>query len=338
MHKIILNLLFLFFYSNSHAQIQAFGDTMLGTNISIANNLLAPVQELLNKKGSINLINLEGVITDKSYSKKCLSGLYCYVFQMPDKIAQILANNNIHIANLANNHSMDLGHLGQKDTVQNLLKNGIFPIGLMQEYSEKIVSIYNKEHVFIGLSPHKNTYSIFDTQLLDKVIKQHKEKNRIVVITAHIGAEGENAYKVFDKEEYFLGANRGNPVKIAHALIDSGADLFLGHGPHVMRPIELYKDRLIVYSLGNFLTYGTFNLKGKSGLGGMIRVYLQDDGKFKEGQFFGYQQTKDINNKNWQQGIALQRSKESESFLKKISELHQEEKLKWNDEGKITLK
>ena len=338
MYKIILNFLILVSCSASYAQIQAFGDTMLGTNISIANNLLSPVQKLLHKKGSINLINLEGVITDKTYSKKCLSGPYCYVFQMPDKIAQILANSNIHIANLANNHSMDLGSSGQKDTVQNLLKNGIHPVGLMQDYSEKIMSIDNKEYVFIGLSPHKNTYSVFDKEVLEAVIKQHKEKNRIVVITAHIGAEGENAYKVADKEEYFLGANRGNPVKIAHTLIDNGADLFLGHGPHVMRPIELYKDRLIVYSLGNFLTYGTFNLKGKSGLGGMMRVYLQDDGKFKEGQFFGYQQTKEVNNKDWQKGIALQKSKLSEDFIKKISEMHQSGKLKWDNDGKFTLK
>lgn len=339
MHKKIYSLIVsLFLFSSPlHAQIQAVGDTMLGTNSVIANLLLNPVQDIFAQKGYINLINLEGVITSKSYNKKCTSGPYCYVFQMPDKIAEILAENNIHIANLANNHSMDLGSSGQSDTAQALVQNGVAPVGMTQTYTEKIVNLNDKQYVFIGMSPHKNTFSMFDTDKLDALIKSHKEAGRIVVVTAHMGAEGENAYKVQDKEEIFLGANRGNPIKIARHLIDSGADLFIGHGPHVMRPIEIYKDRLIVYSLGNFLTYGTFNLNGNSGLGGLIRVYMDDDGKFKEGKFFGFQQTKSTNNKGWLKGVALEKSLQAQNFLKKLTENHQAGKFKWDEDGKFYL-
>ena len=100
-----------------------------------------------------------------------------------------------------------------------------------------------------------------------------------------------------------------------------------------MRPLELYKDRLIVYSLGNFLTYGTFNLNGNSGLGGLIRVNLNDEGKFKDGKFFGFQQTKSINNKNWINGFALEKSEPSQKFLKKLTDEHQFGKIKWDEDG-----
>ena len=336
--KILIFLLtFNLLSSNLHAQIQAVGDTMLGTNPTIANFLLNPVQDIFSQKGYINLINLEGVITSNSYIKKCTSGPHCYVFQMPDKIAEILAGNNIHIANLANNHSMDLGSSGQLDTAKILLKHGVAPIGMLQKYTEKIVKLNEKEYVFIGISPHKNTFSIFDKEGLNTLIESHKQAKRLVVVTAHMGAEGENAYKVQDKEEIFLGSNRGNPIRIARNLIDSGADLFIGHGPHVMRPIEVYKDRLIVYSLGNFLTYGAFNLNGNSGLGGLIRIYMEDDGKFKEGKFFGFQQTKSTNNKIWLKGIALEKSMKAQNFIQKLTDIHQAGKFKWDEDGKFYL-
>ena len=64
-----------------------------------------------------------------------------------------------------------------------------------------------------------------------------------------------------------LGAeDRGEVVKFAHAAIDAGADLVVGYGPHLPRAMEFYKGKLIDYALGNFVTYGPFNLKGPNGL------------------------------------------------------------------------
>jgi hypothetical protein len=84
--------------------------------------------------------------------------------------------------------------------------------------------------------------------------------------------------------EYFLGRNRGDLRVFAHAAIDAGADLVLGHGPHVVRGLELYRERLIAYSLGNFSTYKRFNLTGPNGLAFALEVALDGEGRFVRGQ------------------------------------------------------
>ena len=73
-----------------------------------------------------------------------------------------------------------------------------------------------------------------------------------MVVQVHMGAEGSAGHAVRPGNEIFFGENRGDPIEFAHAVIDAGADLVVGHGPHVMRAMEFYKGRLIAYSLGNF--------------------------------------------------------------------------------------
>src|SRR5262249_19640900 len=70
----------------------------------------------------------------------------------------------------------------------------------------------------------------------------------------------------------------------AHAMIDAGAALVVGHGPHVVRGLELWKGRLIAYSLGNFATYGGMNLLGVTGLSLILEVRLAPDGRFDGAQ------------------------------------------------------
>ncbi len=84
--------------------------------------------------------------------------------------------------------------------------------------------------------------------------------------------------------ETFLGEDRGDLRGFARAVVDAGADLVLGHGPHVLRGMEIYKDRLIAYSLGNFATYGRFNLSGFLGVGVVLDVTLTPDGRFVTGK------------------------------------------------------
>ena len=59
-----------------------------------------------------------------------------------------------------------------------------------------------------------------------------------------------------------MGEDRGNIYEFSRFMIDNGADIVFGHGPHVLRAVDLYKDRFIAYSLGNFATYKRFNLSG----------------------------------------------------------------------------
>ena len=89
----------------------------------------------------------------------------------------------------------------------------------------------------------------------------------------------------------FLGENRGNVYEFSHAVIDAGADIVFGHGPHVTRAVELYKDRFIAYSMGNFCTYSRFNLKGNGGYAPIIHVNVEKKtGKFLSGKIIPIKQ------------------------------------------------
>jgi hypothetical protein len=73
-------------------------------------------------------------------------------------------------------------------------------------------------------------------------------------------------------------------MRFAHAVVDAGADLVVGSGPHVLRGMEWYKRRLIAYSLGNFAGYKVFSLGGPLSTSGILRVTLRGDGKFETGR------------------------------------------------------
>ena len=89
---------------------------------------------------------------------------------------------------------------------------------------------------------------------------------------------------MLEGDETFLGEDRGDLRRFTHAAIDAGADLLLGSGPHVVRAMELYKGKLIAYSLGNFATYGPFNLNAENGLTLVLEAHLAQDGTFLRGK------------------------------------------------------
>lgn len=339
-HLKLIYLIFAFFPHLAFSQVQIMGDTMLGTknnNLAQMENFFTPIAPVLKNKEVINIVNLEGVISGKDYTPKCSSGSNCFTFNMDSIATQALFDNNINVANLANNHSMDFGMLGRKDTLNNLINYKISPVGT-EDFPIVTYQSASKNFAIIGASPHKNTLSIFDTNKLASLIHQYKTQGYIVIITAHIGREGANAYEVKNEDEIFLGQDRGNPIKLAHEMIDLGADAFLAHGPHVLRPLEIYKNRIIAYSLGNFMTYGTFNLAGNSAYGGILNVQFNSDGSFQSGHFFATEQTKSLNPKLWQKGDIVETSPNSLKFLKKITEDHQPNEFVWHDNGSFNIK
>ena len=113
--------------------------------------------------------------------------------------------------------------------------------------------------------------------------KANKEAD-LVVVSFHGGAEGAGNVRVPQKTEIFFGEARGNLPLFSKTVIDAGADLVLGHGPHVLRGMEIYKDRLIAYSLGNFATYGWFQLAGATAETMVLEVKIDADGKFLSGK------------------------------------------------------
>ncbi len=133
---------------------------------------------------------------------------------------------------------------------------------------------------FVAFSPNTGTVSIHDYANAEKIIQHLDSVSDVVIASFHGGAEGKKYQHVTRKTEMFYGENRGNVYRFAHALIDAGADVVFGHGPHVTRAVEVYKNRFIAYSLGNFCTYARFNLSGDNGLAPIINVHTTSAGEF----------------------------------------------------------
>ncbi len=111
-----------------------------------------------------------------------------------------------------------------------------------------------------------------------------------MIVSFHGGAEGSAHRHVTRKTELFYGENRGNVYEFARAVIDAGADIVFGHGPHVTRAVDLYKNRFIIYSMGNFATYARFNLKGVNGIAPIVKLYVSRKGEFIRGTIFPIKQ------------------------------------------------
>jgi poly-gamma-glutamate capsule biosynthesis protein CapA/YwtB (metallophosphatase superfamily) len=135
----------------------------------------------------------------------------------------------------------------------------------------------------LGFSSYPWSQSVVDVDAGAALVKRAKSQADLVVVHMHVGAEGADKTHVRPGTEMFLGENRGDPVKFARAVVDAGADLVIGHGPHVMRAMEFYRGRLIAYSLGNFAGYRALNYNGLPGVGGVLRVTLRKDGSYVEG-------------------------------------------------------
>jgi hypothetical protein len=106
---------------------------------------------------------------------------------------------------------------------------------------------------------------------------------RIVVAFLHAGAEGAGKDHVPYGHEHAYGEDRGDSRRFARVAVDAGADLVLGSGPHVVRGLQLYRDRLIAYSLGNLTGWHNFGTGGNSALSALLRVDLERDGALAHG-------------------------------------------------------
>jgi poly-gamma-glutamate capsule biosynthesis protein CapA/YwtB (metallophosphatase superfamily) len=137
----------------------------------------------------------------------------------------------------------------------------------------------------VAFAPNVGSHQLNDLVHAQEIVTRLAAKNDIVIVSFHGGAEGDGASKLPFARENYAGEDRGDVVEFAHTVIDAGADLVMGHGPHVMRPMELYRDRLIAYSLGNFATYYGISVNGIRGISGVLATRLADDGRFMEARF-----------------------------------------------------
>jgi poly-gamma-glutamate capsule biosynthesis protein CapA/YwtB (metallophosphatase superfamily) len=264
--------------------IAAVGDTMLGMTPTLPPSPASYFSRVKRQlSGDIVFGNLEGTLTDVSESPKCGAGSSeCFAFRAPPEFGQALRAAGFTLMSNANNHSFDYGQAGEEETLRALERAGIFQTGLPGEITT--VRAAGLRLAFVGFAPYDNTASLTDLTTARDLIRDAAEHADIVVCAFHAGAEGTDAQHVTGEEEIYLGEDRGNPEEFAHMAIDAGADLILGSGPHVLRGMEIYRRRLIAYSLGNFSGFHNFALEGSLGESVVLRATLAGDGSFETGR------------------------------------------------------
>lgn len=301
--SLLLFSFFVFLFKISFAQprqisITAVGDIMPGTNFpsgqylppDSGKNIFKPLKSILENAG-LTFGNLEGCLLNSGGTvKKCQDSTKCYAFRIPVYFAEILKEAGFNMLNLANNHCGDFGEAGRNSTIKTLDSTKIFYAGL-NSFPTVIFEKNGLKIGFCAFSPFTGTVDILKTDTIKKIVHTLDSLCDIVIVSMHAGAEGAKFNHVTKQSEIFYDEDRGNVYEFAHMVIDCGADIVLGHGPHVTRAVELYKDRFIAYSLGNFCTYGRFNLNGSNGVAPVIKVFLSDSGEFLKAEVFSIKQT-----------------------------------------------
>ena len=284
---------------NDTLTICAVGDIMIGSAYPSPSNL--PPRDGINSfkavipflKGDIVFGNLEGCFLNSGKSTKCKDtiGNSCFAFRMPERYAGIIKEAGFNVLSIANNHVGDFGLKGRNKTTDILDSLNIKYAGLQTHP----LSIFEKDSIiyaFCAFAPNENTVSINNIDSAKALVSELKKQANIVMVSFHGGAEGSKFEHITRKNEIFYKENRGNVYEFAHAVIDAGADIVLGHGPHVTRAVEVYKNKFIAYSLGNFNTYGMFNLKGVNGIAPIIQVKVSTSGDFIGAKVISVKQTK----------------------------------------------
>lgn len=275
--------------------VSAVGDIMLGTDFprnhlppENGQYLLSGVAPIL-RAADITFGNFEGtLLSGGEPAKQCRNPARCYVFRTPPEYAQNLLEAGFDVMSLANNHARDFGNEGRTSSMSVLSQAGIQHSGLAGDFASWQVK--GKLIGLIAFAPFRGANNPLDIEAAQDTIRAFKAEHDVVLVSMHMGAEGEAATRIPFAEELFHGENRGDVVLFSRAMVEAGADLVLGHGPHVPRALELYQGRLIAYSLGNFCTYYGINVRGKNGLAPILNVSLYDDGEFKSGQIISARQ------------------------------------------------
>jgi len=248
---------------------------------------LAAATSLLSR-ADIAFGNLEGVLMEGGEAaKKCSNPQSCYLFRSPPRYAAHLRNAGFDVISLANNHARDFGEAGREASMAALDKVGIHHSGREGE-----VASWQQGELrvaMIAFSPTKGSWPLLSIAIAEAAVAELAAQHDIVLVSFHGGAEGsEGSERLGFGMEWAYGEKRGDVVDFAHRVIDAGADLVIGHGPHVPRAMEIYNDRLIAYSLGNFATYYGISVSGQKGYAPVLVAELDGTGRFSSGQLHAY--------------------------------------------------
>ncbi|CAN5359585.1 hypothetical protein BH23GEM4_BH23GEM4_00470 [soil metagenome] len=280
-------------------RICAGGDVTLGTNLGAGwaeraaageladpAALLAPLRPLV-ADADVVLLNVEAAIGEGPAPAKCgPRSTNCYAFRQPPAAAAALRGVAPHarvVGNVANNHSGDAGAGGFRATLDHLRRAGVEPTGA-DTLATVVGTAAGDTIAFLGFAASRGAHDSRDLAAVHRHVRRAAERHPLLVVSVHMGAEGAKAQRTRDRTEVFLGSiDRGNPVAFARTAIEAGADLVVGHGPHVVRAMEWRGNALVLYSLGNLVTYGPFSNRPPMDRGALVCALLDRDGRTTEG-------------------------------------------------------
>ncbi len=267
------------------------GDIMLGTDFPLNHlpdddgvSFFEGVSDIL-QSADITFGNLEQVLMDGGEPvKTCSDPNACWLFRSPTRYAEHLRNAGFDVMSVANNHARDFGEEGRDASMAALDAVGILHSG--REDSFASWQIGDQKIALMAFAPFIGSSSPLgpDMQRAITNVTALVQSHDIVIISLHGGSEGLNENRVPFAEEYYRGEWRGDVAAFSRAMVDIGADLVIGHGPHVPRGMEIYRGRLIAYSLGNFATYYGISAAGMKGVAPILEARLGADGKLLDGR------------------------------------------------------
>jgi Bacterial capsule synthesis protein PGA_cap len=187
------------------------------------------------------------------------------------------------VLNQANNHANDAGPAGRRVKAAALRHAGIAVAGSGTRVA--YLTVRHTRVAIIGFAPYAWSAPLLDIGAARRLVRAAARRAGVVVVIVHAGAEGADRAHVPYGEEHAFGEDRGDVRRFAHAVVDAGADVVLGSGPHVLRGLEAYHRRLIAYSLGNFAGYHTFASSYMTSLSGLITVTIAGDGSYVGGRW-----------------------------------------------------
>ena len=280
----------------SEVEIACVGDMVLGLNYpddepaqfaaEDGAHLFDEVKPWL-QRADFTVGNLEGVLLNSGGEpKKVKNTKYRYHFRMPERYAAHFVDAGFDFLAVANNHARDFGMTGLLSTMRTLNSAGIAYAGVKDSCEVAIVERDGLRYGLCAFAPNAAMCNIHDLKLAESLVRKLKQEQGcdLVIVSFHGGAEGSTAYRVPRANETYAGESRGDVYEFAHRCVDAGADLVYGHGPHVVRGIELYNGKIIAYSLGNFCTPYGVNKIGRNGYAPILLVRLSSSGEFLGGE------------------------------------------------------
>ena len=288
-------------------RIIGVGDMMLGSDYPLEyldprvtdggdpTSVLGQEMTALFKSANVTFGNFEGTMHSSiEGAKACGNPKVCYTFRSPPYHAAYIKRAGFNMLSNANNHSRDFGEAARAATFKNLTGAGFAVSGA--DTPDTRFGIHTMKDgtkaVLVAFGHNPGLMKVQELERVRTLVQEAATKGDIVIASCHIGAEGRIHNRVTRAPELFLGEDRGNPFAFARTAVDAGADVVFCHGPHIARAVEVYKGRFIAYSLGNFWTYGSFNLRDENGHAPIADLRVAKDGTLQSARIVSARQDK----------------------------------------------